>query len=129
MRERYWHVTLPAVGMAGCFLVSGLTSQAVVLLPALCLAFLAYNAMQGALLSIPGTFLGGKSAAAGVAAINMVGILGGFLGPYWMGWAKDLTGDYQRGLGMLAPVMLLGAGMMLVLRRIAAERVKAHVSE
>jgi nitrate reductase gamma subunit len=46
-----------------------------------------------------------------------------------MGWAKDLTGDYQRGLGMLAPVMLLGAGMMLVLRRIAAERVKAHVSE
>jgi ACS family tartrate transporter-like MFS transporter len=78
---------------------------------------------------MPGTFWVVKTAAAGVAAINMVGILGGFLGPYWMGWAKDLTGDYQRGLGMLAPVMLLGAGMMLVLRRIAAERVKAHVSE
>jgi hypothetical protein len=36
--------------------------------------------------------------AAGVAAMNTLGMLGGFIGPYWMGIAKDLTGDYQHGL-------------------------------
>jgi ACS family tartrate transporter-like MFS transporter len=130
LRERHLHVIVAALAMAASFLVCGLTGKAAILVPALGLAFFAYNAMQGAFLSIPGTFLGGKSAAAGVATINMVGILGGFFGPYWIGWAKDLTGDYQRGLGMLAPVMVAGAGLIFVLRRMAQrlEREKAaHV--
>lgn len=122
LRERYWHAIVPAIAMAGSFLVCGFTGRAVLLLPALCLAFLSFNSMQGAHLSLPGTFLGGRSAAAGVAAMNMLSILGGFLGPYWMGWAKDVTGDYQRGLGMLAPAMVVAAGIMLVLRRMGSGR-------
>ena len=30
--------------------------------------------------------------------MNTIGILGGFVGPHWMGFARDLTGNYQRGL-------------------------------
>ncbi len=123
LRERYWHGVIPALGMAAGFLACGLSGRATILLPALAASFVAFNALQGASLSIPGTFLGGKSAATGVAAINMVSILGGFLGPYWMGWARDLTGDYQRGLLMLAPAMVLAAGVMLVLRKMGPGKV------
>jgi len=55
--------------------------------------------------------------AAGIAAMNTIGMLGGFLGPYWMGIAKDLTGDYQHGLLTLTVPSLIAAGIMLWLRR------------
>jgi len=73
--------------------------------------------MQGPLWSLPANFLKGRSGAAGIAAINMIGIIGGFLGPYFIGFAKDLTGDYQKGLRLMALPMLLGAAIMLYLRR------------
>ncbi len=48
--------------------------------------------------------------------MNTIGILGGFVGPYWMGIAKDLTGNYRRGLLTMAVPMLVGASIMLYLR-------------
>ena len=45
--------------------------------------------------------------------MNTIGILGGFVGPYWMGIAKDLTGDYRRGLLTMAVPMLVGAGISI----------------
>jgi ACS family tartrate transporter-like MFS transporter len=72
--------------------------------------------MQGPLWSLPATFLKGRSAAAGIAAINMIAITGGFLGPYFIGFAKDLTGDYQRGLRLMGLPMLLGTAIMFYLR-------------
>jgi MFS transporter, ACS family, tartrate transporter len=87
------------------------------MLSGIVLVVLPYTAMQGPLLSIPATFLSGKHLAAGIAAMNTIGILGGFVGPYWMGIARDLTGNYQRGLLTMAPPMLLAAAIMLYLRR------------
>ena len=72
--------------------------------------------MQGPLWSLPGSFFQGRSAAAGIATINMIGMIGGFLGPYFVGFAKDLTGDYQRGLLFMSIPMLLGAAIMFYLR-------------
>jgi ACS family tartrate transporter-like MFS transporter len=60
--------------------------------------YFAHNAIQGPLLALPTTFLKGKGAAAGLATINMVGILGGVIYPPLMGWIRDLTGSYQSGL-------------------------------
>jgi ACS family tartrate transporter-like MFS transporter len=68
--------------------------------------------MQGPLWALPGTFFTGRSAAAGIAAMNMVGILGGFLGPYMMGIAKDLTGTYQRGLSLASIVWVIACLLM-----------------
>ena len=72
--------------------------------------------MQGPLWSIATRFLEGRAAAAGIAVINTIGVLGGFVGPYWMGIAKDLTGNYRRGLLTMAVPMLVGAGIMFYLR-------------
>jgi ACS family tartrate transporter-like MFS transporter len=115
--ERHLHVLPWCLVMLAGFLGCGLSHSPLIALPALSLVFLAYCAMQGPLWAIPAAFLSGRSAAAGIAAINMIGILGGFVGPYWMGFARDLTGDYQRGLFMMALPMLAAAAIMLHLHR------------
>ena len=38
-------------------------------------------------------FLTGSAAAGGIAFINSIGNLGGFVGPYAIGWIKDATGE------------------------------------
>jgi len=67
--------------------------------------------MQGPFWSIATRFLEGRAAAAGIALMNMIGIFGGFVGPYWMGIAEDLTGDYRRGFSTMAVPMLVGVGV------------------
>ncbi len=62
------------------------------------------------------TFLSGTAAAGAIALINSVGNLGGFAGPYLMGWLKDASGDYRRGLQVLAAGMLAGGVIVLAVR-------------
>ncbi len=116
-RERYWHVIPCCLLISLGFYLCGSSSRPFIAVPALGLLIVAYNSMQGPLWSLPASFLKGRSAAAGIAAINMVGHIGSFLGPYFIGFAKDLTGDYQKGLRLMALPMLLGAAIMLYLRR------------
>lgn len=115
--QRHTHVLpyclLMLLGFVGC----GLSNSPLIALPSLAVVFCSYNAMQGPLWAIPAAFLTGRSAAAGIAAINMIGILGGFIGPYWMGFARDLTGNYQRGLLTMTAPMFAAAAIMLYLRR------------
>jgi ACS family tartrate transporter-like MFS transporter len=61
-------------------------------------------------------FLSGTAAAGAIALINSVGNLGGFAGPYIMGWLKDATGDYRIGLRILASIMFLGGTLALTIR-------------
>jgi ACS family tartrate transporter-like MFS transporter len=87
-----------------------------------------YNSMQGPFWALPASFFKGRSAAAGIAAVNTLGITGGFLGPYWMGIAKDLTGNYQRGLITLGFPMLAAAGIMLYMRYQAQRTSRVHTA-
>jgi MFS transporter, ACS family, tartrate transporter len=64
--------------------------------------------------SLPTAFLRGDAAAAGIALINAVGNLGGFLGPYVMGWMKDATGDYLIGLRLLATAALISGAFVVI---------------
>lgn len=116
-RERYFHVAVPFLLMAAGYLVSGLSTVPMLAVPALAIAALAYYSLQGPLLALATSFLHGKSAAAGIAAMNTIGILGGFIGPWWMGLAKDFTGTYQSGLLTLIFPSLLGVVTVLAMRR------------
>ena len=113
---------LMLAGFVGC----GLSNSPLIALPALAIVFCSYNAMQGPLWAIPAAFLTGRSAAAGIAVINMIGILGGFIGPYWMGFARDLTGNYQRGLLTMTAPMLVAAAIMVYLSRQADSQIDAQ---
>ena len=117
--ERYWHVVVPFLIIASGYLVGSLSAIAWLAVPAFGAAVIAHSSLQGPLLSIPPTFLKGRTMAAGIAAMNMIGMLGGFLGPYWMGIAKDLTGNYQHGLLTLTLPSLAAAGLVLWMRRVA----------
>ena len=115
--ERRLHIVIPCLLMASGFVIGSLTHIVVVAVLAFGLAVVAYNAFQGPLLTLPSTFLRGRSSAIGYATINMMGMFGGFIGPYWMGVARQLTGDYQRGLLTLAIPSALAAAMVLLLAR------------
>jgi ACS family tartrate transporter-like MFS transporter len=117
--ERHWHVILVCLVMASSLILCGSSRAPNVVVPAFGLLILANSAMQGPLWSLPATFLHGRSAAAGIAAINTISIFGGFLGPYWMGLARDVTGNYQRGLLTMAIPMLVATGIMLYLCHLA----------
>ena len=58
---------------------------------------------------LPSLFLTGTAAAGGIALINSVGNLGGFVGPYMVGWTRDATGSYGWALALLAGLALAGA--------------------
>ncbi len=115
--ERYLHVALPLVVVAAAFVVGGTSVVPVVAVPALAVALIAQSTLQGPLLSLPAEFLKGTSAAAGIAAMTTIGALGGFVGGYWMGKARDLTGDYQYGLLTLALPSIVAAVILLAFRR------------
>jgi MFS transporter, ACS family, tartrate transporter len=114
--ERYLHIAVPYLMMAAAFVVSGLTVAPVAVISAFAIIFIAFNATGGPIWTIPSSFLTGRSAAAGIATANTIGILGGFIGPYWMGRAKDFTGNYQSGLLTLAVPTIAGAAIVLVMR-------------
>ena len=64
--------------------------------------------------TLPTGFLTGSAAAGGLALINSIANLGGFVGPYAIGWIKDATGEATLGLVVLAvgPIM---AGVVIFL--------------
>ena len=57
--------------------------------------------------TIPTRFLTGVAAAGGLAFINSVATLGGFVGPYAMGWMRDATGSFSAGLMAMAALLAL----------------------
>jgi D-galactonate transporter len=110
MRERRWHLIVPALLGAVGFVVSALAADNTVI----AIAFLSLAAM-GVLTcsplfwSLPTAFLSGTGAAAGIAVINSVGNLAGFASPFLVGWLKDTTHNNQTGMFMLAGMLVIGA--------------------
>lgn len=115
--EHVQHVVLAAVlGVAG-FIGSLLWESPWIMLCCLGLASVGIYALLGPFWAIPPAFLRGAAAGGGIALINSVGNLGGFVGPYLMGWIKQNTGSFTPGLGILAACLAVAALLVLALRR------------
>lgn len=65
--------------------------------------------------SIPGAFLAGTAAAGGIALINCIGNLAGFVAPYMIGFLRTLTGSLSAGLCFVAALEILAAVMVFLL--------------
>jgi nitrate/nitrite transporter NarK len=72
--------------------------------------------------TIPTTLLRGVSAAAGIAAINSVGNLSGFVSPYMIGAITDATGEATIGLYVLAASLVASAGLSIAATATPARR-------
>ena len=129
MRAKVPYIVGLSLVTAAAFAVSGLSRQPWVVVMALGVASVSYYASQGPALSLSTTFLDGPSAAVGVAAINMMSILGGFVGPNWMAWSITHTGGTKVGTGLLGVAYVVAAGMILAVGRRSKREVMGSARE
>jgi ACS family tartrate transporter-like MFS transporter len=116
-RERKWHVaTCALMGATGLLIAAGAGTNVPLIVFAFALGQLGQRSVQGVFWAIPPIFLGGTAAAAGIALINSVGNLGGFVGPTAMGWLRGVTGTYASGLLVLAAALILEAALVVSLK-------------
>jgi ACS family tartrate transporter-like MFS transporter len=114
--ERHAHVAAPLCLMAAALTAIAWTHAPLLVVIAYAAYYIGSYAVQAAFWPIPSNALRGAAAAAGLAAIGSLGMLGGFVGPYAWGRAKDLTGSYRAGLVTLSVVYVATAAFMLMLR-------------
>lgn len=93
-----------------------------------CLAAFNFFALQPILFTYPATRLSGSALAGGIAFVNSVGLLGGFLGPYIMGFMEDITGSKVAGLWFIVAMCAIGALLTRWLKRGAEDPAKAAVA-
>jgi nitrate/nitrite transporter NarK len=111
--ERVWHTAVPLAITAATLASTLLTNSLLPTIAILCLAVTGTYAIKGPFWALSTGWLSASTAAAGIAQINAIGNLGGFLGTYLLGVIKDATGSY--GLGLLPLVVLTAAGSIVVL--------------
>jgi ACS family tartrate transporter-like MFS transporter len=113
--ERTYHLAgallLAAVGIGA----SAFLDDPVAKMTALTIGALGVYSALPLLWTLPTAFLAGAAVAPGIAAINAIGNLSGYFGPFIMGWVKDLTGDFRWGLVTIAACALVAVVITLML--------------
>jgi len=113
-RERRWHLIVPALfGAVGFVVAASYSHNTIVSVAALSLAAAGVLTCAPLFWSLPTSFLSGAAAAVGIAAINSVGNLAGFVSPYLIGFLKDTTQSTQSGMYVLAGMLVIGAFAVL----------------
>jgi ACS family tartrate transporter-like MFS transporter len=118
--ERFLHIAIPsAIGALG-FVASAYFVSPWPGMIALTIAAVGDLGTRGPFWALPTRFLTGSAAAAGIALINTMASLGGFVGPYAVGLVRDATGGFAGGLVFLAVLLLLASAAAMLLRRARA---------
>ena len=97
------------------------TASPLLAMVALCLAAAGFIAVQPLFWSFPTGYLGGAAAAGGIALINSIGSLGGFVAPNLKTWAEQAFASTSAGLDLLALTTAIGALLFIALRRRGAQ--------
>jgi MFS transporter, ACS family, tartrate transporter len=117
INERRWNLAVACVCGAVGLACAGLFNASYWGLFGMCVAAIGLSGTKPCFWPLPSTLMTGTAAAATIAAINSVGNLGGFVGPYIVGWIKDTTQSFDAGLYFLSAGALLAAIVtMLALR-------------
>jgi MFS transporter, ACS family, tartrate transporter len=100
--ERRWHLIIGmlvcGIGLAGV----GWWRESYWAIAAMSVATVGLYGSRPSFWPMPSQFLTGAAAAAGIALINSIGNLGGYFGPFIVGWIKDSTKSFEMGLYFLA---------------------------
>jgi ACS family tartrate transporter-like MFS transporter len=114
--ERRFHFAAAVFWASAGLLLASLPVPRAVALVALALAVSGRWSAVAPFWGLSTAFLSGTAAAGAIALINSVGNLGGFVGPYLMGWLKDATGGYETGLRALGFLMFSSGVLALTIR-------------
>jgi ACS family tartrate transporter-like MFS transporter len=126
MNERRWNLLLACVLSTGGLILAGLTMGTWWAMVGMSLAAMGFYGSKGPFFAMPPMFLSGTALAAGYAWINSIGNIGGFFGPWWIGFMKDLTGSYAGGLYGLALLSLVSAVVCALFLHIPDPATKAE---
>jgi ACS family tartrate transporter-like MFS transporter len=118
-KERPWHVIVACLSAAVGLILAGLSPNVVAVVAALVLVNVGIVSAKPPLWAMPTMFLSGPAAAAGLAAINSIGNLGGFAGPAMIGWIKSLTGSFAGGLYFVCGLLVVSAIVTFLVSRSA----------
>jgi nitrate/nitrite transporter NarK len=114
-RERRWHFAIAsALGGLGMLLSTIYGDNVVIALAALSLGTAGLLATMPVFWTYPSAILSGAAAAAGIAMINSVGNLAGFVSPSIIGFMKDITQSTNAGMYVVSGALFLGAVLALL---------------
>ncbi len=116
-KERRWHTALSmivaSIGLLLSVVAQDQTALAVLMF---CVAGAGMYSYLPGFWALPTSFLTGTAAAASIGLINSIGNLGGFVGPYVVGYLSQATNSFLGGVLYLATSALVAAVLILALR-------------
>jgi MFS family permease len=116
--ERKWHAFFSlAVGAIGLGLSIMVYPNLVLSMTMFTIATVGIYSAFGPFWSLPTIFLTETSAAASIGLINSIGNLGGFIGPFIVGYLKTSTDSYNSGSIFLVVSLLVAAFLLLALKK------------
>lgn len=113
--ERKWHVALPMLAGGAAIPVALYLGNPYAAMTAVAVCAVGFCAALPTFWALPSGFLAGSAAAGGIALINALGNLSGFVAPYVTGWLRDLTGSQRSGLWVVGACLIAGALVTLLL--------------
>lgn len=121
LQERRMHAALPLAVAGVGMIAAAYLSDPYLRMIAISVGALGTFAALPVFWTLPTAFLSGAAAAAGIAVVNAIGNLAGFVGPYAIGYFRATTGDFGGGLIVIGATALLSAVIVLVMRREGSE--------
>ena len=124
-KERRWHTALSILAASmGLFLAVMLRDRFALSVTMFCVAASGIYAYLPGFWSLPTSFLSGTAAAASIGMINSIGNLGGYAGPYVVGYLSTLTGSFLGGLIYLSLSAFVAAVLVLAIRATKSDRLQ-----
>jgi len=114
--ERRWHTAVPAFAGALALIGAAYSTSVGPAILAISIAMLGVSSMVGPFWAMPTSLLSGTAAATGIAFINSVGNLGGFVGPYAIGLVRTSTGNFKGGFLLVSAALAVSGSAVLMVR-------------
>ncbi len=114
-KNRIWYVCGALAIAAIALSASASLGVSVAAMVALSIAVIGILSFQATYWAIPSNFLTGGAAAAGLALIVSIGNLGGFVGPYMIGYLRETTQSFAIPLYVLSGILFVGVIVMFLL--------------
>lgn len=115
--ERRFHAAFPLIFGALGLIGSGITSDPFLSIMMMAVAVAGVYSFYGPFWSLVTQYLSSSAAAVGIAVINSIGNLSGFVGPYGIGLIQDVTGNVKMALFFVSASLLVSSLLLAAIRK------------
>ena len=116
--ERRWHLGIPMLmGFVGLMVSAYFSASSSIVLIGLVIATMGFLSSLALFWPLSSSYLSASAAVCGLAIINSIGQIAGFVSPYFVGWIKDTTHSTDIAWYCISLLALLGAIVMLTISR------------